>query len=59
MGPLLFRVGLKVMAKNNLVYIVAVGRVEMPYRMIMKESRLTTVSGKLYGNKNENGRKAA
>ena len=42
MRPLLFSVELKVMSRKDLVSLMAVGRVEMPYRMIVRESRLTS-----------------
>lgn len=37
--PLLFRVRLKVLARTDLVSLEAVGRVEMSYRITVRESR--------------------
>lgn len=42
MRPLWFRVRLEVLARTDLISPVAVGRVEMSYRMIVRESRLTS-----------------
>lgn len=42
MKPLLFRVRLKVLSRPDLVSLVAVGRVEMSYRMTVRESRMTS-----------------
>lgn len=40
--PLLFRVRLKVLARKDLVSPVTVGRAEITYRMVVRESRLTS-----------------
>lgn len=53
------RVGLKVMARKDLVSLVAMGRVEMPYRKIARESRLTSGYNSVWEAiwKQESGRK--
>lgn len=42
MRPLWFRVRLEVLARTDLVSPVAMGRVEMSYRMTVRESMLTS-----------------
>lgn len=53
------RVGLKVMARKDLVSLVAMGRVEMPYRKIVRESRLTSRLQQCLGSYMETERRVA